>query len=198
MQTGSRCHLYDHLNSYPIKDDLSNADFSGICLKIIRRITDQPRLFEELSHTTLGLSIPIPPCLVERKRSSPRRDKDPERNFLPEPRRGTRISYNIPLTISGFDHVNPFSGAGMTLLVNPQGCAARFGRLVEVGSAVRLEGLPAKYSVRARVVNCIRVGDYEKFWILGLVLDEPGNVWGVESPPKDWLTSTLAQSPITL
>jgi hypothetical protein len=94
--------------------------------------------------------------------------------------------------------MNPFSGAGMTLLVNPQGCAARFGRPVEVGSAVRLEGLPAKYGVRARVVNCIRVGEYEKFWILGLVLDEPGNVWGIESPPKDWLTSTLAQSPITL
>jgi hypothetical protein len=27
MQTGSRGHLYDHLNSYPIKDDLSNGPF---------------------------------------------------------------------------------------------------------------------------------------------------------------------------
>jgi hypothetical protein len=100
--------------------------------------------------------------------------------------------------MTSFDPVNPFSETGMTLLVNPQGCAARFGRLVEVGSVVRLEGLPAKHSISARVVNCIRVGEYEKFWILGLVLDEPGNVWGIESPPDDWLTSSpLAQSPVT-
>lgn len=117
---------------------------------------------------------------------------------MPEPRRGTRISYNIPLTITSFDPMNPFSDAGMTLLVNPQGCAARFGRPIEVGSAVRLEGLPAKYAVGARVVNCIPVGEYEKFWILGLMLDEPGNVWGIASPPEDWHTNTaLAHSPLT-
>ena len=70
--------------------------------------------------------------------------------------------------------------------MNPQGCAARFGRQLEVGSVVRLDGLPAQYSVTARVVNCIRPGIYEKFWILGLLLDAPGNVWGIESPPADW------------
>jgi hypothetical protein len=30
-------------------------------------------------------------------------------------------------------------------------------------------------------VNCIAI---EKFWMLGLVLDEPGNVWGIERRPK--------------
>jgi hypothetical protein len=35
-------------------------------------------------------------------------------------------------------------------------------------------------------VNCILIGDYEKFWLLGLALDEPGNVWGIQSPPEDW------------
>jgi hypothetical protein len=86
----------------------------------------------------------------------------------------------------------------MTLLINPQGCAARFGRSVEVGTVVRLDGLSIKYNVIAKVVNCIRVEEYEKFWILGIVLDEPGNVWGIESPPEDWLMSTtLMHSPIT-
>jgi len=43
-----------------------------------------------------------------------------------------------------------------------------------------------KPSVTARVVNCIQLGEYEKFWFLGLMLDEPGNVWGIASPPEDW------------
>jgi hypothetical protein len=25
-----------------------------------------------------------------------------------------------------------------------------------------------------------------KFWLLGLALDEPGNVWGIATPPEDW------------
>jgi len=37
--------------------------------------------------------------------------------------------------------------------------------------------------VTARVVNCIPI---EKFWLLGLALDEPGNIWGIHSPPEDW------------
>ena len=51
---------------------------------------------------------------------------------------------------------------------------------------MRLEGLPAGASVTARVVNCISMGEYEKLWLLGLALDEPGNVWGIQSPPEDW------------
>jgi hypothetical protein len=30
------------------------------------------------------------------------------------------------------------------------------------------------------------MGAYEKLWLLGLALDESGNVWGIQSPPKDW------------
>ena len=67
--------------------------------------------------------------------------------------------------------------------MNPQGCAARFCRPLEIGTALHLEGLPAKTKVSARVVNCIAI---EKFWLLGLALDEPGNVWGIKAPPEDW------------
>jgi hypothetical protein len=105
---------------------------------------------------------------------------------LPETRRGTRINHKIPLTLTSLDPADPFSEPAVTLLVNPQGCAARFGHPLEIGTAIRLEGLPGKHSVTARVVNCIKPGKYEKFWILGLTLDEPGNVWGIESPPADW------------
>jgi hypothetical protein len=101
-------------------------------------------------------------------------------------RRGTRISCEIPIILTSLDSAHSFSEAGLTILVNPQGCAARFHRPLETGTGVRLEGLPAGTSVTARVVNCIPIGDYEKFWLLGLALDEPGNVWGIQSPPEDW------------
>jgi hypothetical protein len=62
----------------------------------------------------------------------------------------------------------------------------RFGRPLEIGTRVQLEGLPDKRNIIARVVNCLSLGQYEKFWFLGLALDEPGNVWGIENPPADW------------
>ena len=84
------------------------------------------------------------------------------------------------------DSAHPFFEPCLVVLANLQGCGLRFGRPVEIGTSVRLEGLPAKRSVTARVVNCISLGEYEKFWFLGLALDEPGNVWGIEKPPEDW------------
>ena len=84
------------------------------------------------------------------------------------------------------DSVHPFFEPCLLILVNPQGCGARFGRPLRIGTRVRLEGLPAKRSVTAQVVNCISLGEYEKFWLIGLALDEPGNVWGFETPPEDW------------
>jgi hypothetical protein len=62
----------------------------------------------------------------------------------------------------------------------------RLGRPLEIGAAIRLEGLPAGTNAAARVVNCISIGDYKKFWLLGLALDKPGNVWDIHTPPEDW------------
>ena len=101
-------------------------------------------------------------------------------------RRGTRIPCEIPITLTGLDAAQPFSAACLVILANPQGCAARFARPLEIGATVRLERLPADGSLTARVVNCISMGKYEKMWLLGLAIDEPGNVWGIESPPADW------------
>jgi hypothetical protein len=101
-------------------------------------------------------------------------------------RRGTRISCHIRLTLTSLDAARPFSEPCLVVLVNPQGCGLRFGRPLEIGTRVRLEGLPAKPSVTAQVVNCVSLGEYEKFWLLGLALDDPGNVWEIEKPPRDW------------
>lgn len=53
--------------------------------------------------------------------------------------------------------------------------------------AVGLGGLPAMTTVTARVVNCISLGEHEKLWLLGLTLDKPSNVWGIETPPDNWM-----------
>lgn len=101
-------------------------------------------------------------------------------------RTGTRISCEIPITLTSVDAAHPFSEQCLIILVNPQGCAARCRRPLEIGAAVELKGLPVGARVTARVVNCILIGGYEKQWLLGLVLDEPGNVWGIQTAPTDW------------
>ena len=104
---------------------------------------------------------------------------------MKSPRRGTRIPCKIPITLTSLDTSRPFSEAGMAILINPQGCGVRLGRPVEVGTAVRMEGLPKGY-IAGRVVNCISFGEHEKFWLIGIALDDPGNVWRFKKPPDDW------------
>jgi hypothetical protein len=84
------------------------------------------------------------------------------------------------------DAAHFFSEPALVILANFQGCGLRFGRKLEIGTHVHLEGLPTKTTVAAQVVSCISLGQYEKFWLIGLALDEPGNVWGIEKPPEDW------------
>jgi hypothetical protein len=103
-----------------------------------------------------------------------------------EARAGTRIPCEIPITLTSLDSAHPFSESCQIVLVNLQGCAVRCCRSVGVGGAVRLQGLPAMTNVTGRVVNCISFGEYAKLWLLGLMLDEPGNVWGIQTPPEDW------------
>jgi hypothetical protein len=92
------------------------------------------------------------------------------------------------MTLASLDVTNPFSEPALVIIANPQGCGVRCGRPLEIGAAVELNGLPVSVerSVTAQVVNCISLGQYEKFWLIGLALDEPGNVWGIETPPADW------------
>ena len=111
-------------------------------------------------------------------------------------RRSTRVRWEIPIRLTSLDPANPFTENGQTLVVNPQGCGLKLPRPVEVGTAVQVDGLPGVGSVTARVANCISLGPETKFWLLGLVLDAPGNVWGVQSPPADWGTpAARAASP---
>jgi len=101
-------------------------------------------------------------------------------------RGGTRIPCEIPVTLTSLDPGDPFSQPCQVILANLGGCAVRSPRPVPRGTAVYLNGLPTGSEVAARVVNCISLGEFEHLWLLGLALNEPGNVWGIENAPEDW------------
>ena len=101
-------------------------------------------------------------------------------------RRSTRIRAQIPLRITSLDPAVTFSEAGHTLVLNTQGCGVRLSRALEPGMAVSLDELPGRKSVPARVANCVPLGAGGKWWMVGIALDEPGNVWGVHPAPADW------------
>lgn len=104
-------------------------------------------------------------------------------------RGGTRIPCEIPILLINPDARDGFTEPCKIILANLRGCAARSPRPVPSGTVVHLHGLPTRPQVTARVVNCISLGEFEKLWLLGLVLDEPGNVWGIKSVPVDWSQS---------
>jgi hypothetical protein len=101
-------------------------------------------------------------------------------------RGGTRIPCEIPVTLTSLDPGQSFSQPCLIILANLGGCAVRSPRPVNPGTVVYLNGLPTGTEVAARVVNCISLGEFEHFWLLGLALNESGNVWGIESAPEDW------------
>lgn len=108
----------------------------------------------------------------------------PENHVLD--RGGTRVRCDIPILLVSQDPHHSFSEPCHVILVNLRGCAVRSPRPIPTGTLVNLHGLPVGRDISARVVNCIWLGAYEKFWLLGLVLDEVGNVWGLEVIPQDW------------
>jgi hypothetical protein len=96
--------------------------------------------------------------------------------------------------VTSLDATHWFCESGLVILANQHGCGVRISRPVEVNTALLLEGLPGEKMVSARVVNCISLGEYERFWLLGMELRDPGNVWGIETPPDDWLDENYRDS----
>ena len=100
-------------------------------------------------------------------------------------RRSTRIRAQIPIRVTSLDPAAPFSESGHTLVVNTQGCGVRLSRALEPGLVVSLDEIPAG-SVTARIANCVPLGAGGQWWMVGIALDEPGNVWGIHPAPADW------------
>ena len=101
-------------------------------------------------------------------------------------RRSTRIRAQIPLRVTAFDATAPFSESGHTLVINSQGCGVRLSRPLKPGAEVFLDELPTGKRVTARVANCVPLGAGSNYWLVGIALDQPGNIWGIHPAPEDW------------
>lgn len=105
---------------------------------------------------------------------------------LVQRRHGTRLRVQIPLRITSLDPTTRFSERCHTLLVNPHGCGVRLPRSLKPGMRVRVEELPSGKTVTARVASNLRISEESKYWLVGLGLETPGNLWCISPTPPDW------------
>jgi hypothetical protein len=105
-------------------------------------------------------------------------------------RRSTRIRAQIPLRLTSLDAADSFSESCHTLVVNTEGCGVRLSRPMEPGAAVRLDELPSGSVMDGRVANCVPLGP--KHWLVGIQLEETGNILGIHPAPADWTTEPEA------
>ncbi len=111
---------------------------------------------------------------------------------IEERRRGSRIMIELPISVMGIDTLGePFRENGVTISISCYGCKYRTRRYAPKDSVVTLEirqpQLPkASRIVHARVVWVQRPRHHRETFQIGLELEVPGNVWGIDSPPSDW------------
>jgi hypothetical protein len=101
-------------------------------------------------------------------------------------RRSTRIRAQIPVRVTSLDPAIDLCEHCHTLVVNTQGCGVRLSRSLDVGVEVRMDQLPTGKIVAARVANSVPLGTDGKYWLVGLAMEEAGNVWGIHPAPADW------------
>jgi hypothetical protein len=110
-------------------------------------------------------------------------------------RRSTRIRAQIPLRVTALDTTAPFSESGHTLVINSQGFGVRLSRPLKPGTEVFLDELPTGKRATARVANCVPLGAGSQYWLVGIALDQPGNIWGIHPAPEDWGAPTVVSAP---
>lgn len=101
----------------------------------------------------------------------------------------------IPVRVTTLPPASPFSEDARTIVVNPLGCGVQLSCSLPIQTPVHLDGLPGGGSVKARVANCLPLGAGGKAFLVGLALDQPGNVWGLQSPPDDWGKAKATDAP---
>jgi uncharacterized protein YicC (UPF0701 family) len=119
-------------------------------------------------------------------------------------RRSTRIERSVPLIVFGQNRRGePFVERTVSTSLNLHGCRYPSRHDYGVGSWVTMQvvGLnadPKPLAVRARVRSVHMSQSARELQQVGVELENPGNVWGVVTPPQDWMSTggtntTLAQ-----
>ncbi|MGH9691342.1 MAG: PilZ domain-containing protein [Candidatus Acidiferrales bacterium] len=108
-------------------------------------------------------------------------------------RRSARLNKAFPITVMGVDsYRGPYREEVSTITVSLHGCKYESKHDVLTNSWVRLElnneengGQPI--SARGLVKWVKRPQDTTGVYETAIELEEPGNIWGIDSPPEDWL-----------
>ncbi len=106
-------------------------------------------------------------------------------------RRSTRLTISLPITISGLDaQGNPFSEQTRTVGVNKHGGKLLTRFELKLRDPVYLENLKIKVNAKATVAWIGERKNPNDPWEVGVALDEPMNIWGIDFPPDDWSDAT--------
>jgi hypothetical protein len=104
-------------------------------------------------------------------------------------RRSERISESIPLIVRGIDLLGqPFEERTSTLAINLNGCRYSSKHHLPRNTWVTLE-VPRSgemRNVRARVAWIQRPHSVREFFQIGVELESPADIWGLESAPESW------------
>ncbi len=108
-------------------------------------------------------------------------------------RRSTRIAHAVPLTVSGQNKIGKtFLERTQAVSLNCHGCRFPSRHDYRPGSWVTLEVPNQQINGKARPVRAqvrfIRLPrSPQELYQVGVELETPANVWGIKSPPEDWL-----------
>jgi hypothetical protein len=115
-------------------------------------------------------------------------------------RRSTRVEQAIPLKVEGVDSFRgPYSEEVSTQSISCHGFKYLSKHQVLANALVVLELQNQKPNspalcARGRVKWVERPRDPSGFFQTAVELESPGNIWGIDSPPQDWLPFTGARN----
>jgi hypothetical protein len=126
----------------------------------------------------------------------------PSHSVGEDARRSTRIERSVPLIVFGQNRLGePFVERTVSTSLNLHGCRYPSRHDYGVGSWVTLQvvGLnvePKPPAVRARVRSVHTSQSSRELQQVGVELENPGNVWGIVTPPQDWMTASGTSTPM--
>ena len=121
--------------------------------------------------------------------------RTPDSVVKDESRRSTRIDRSVPLIVFGQNRSGqPFVERTVSTSVNLHGCRypSRHDCGEETWVTLQVVGLsvePKPPAVRARVRSIHPSQSTRELQQVGVELENPANVWGIITPPQDWLNS---------
>ena len=119
--------------------------------------------------------------------------KTPDNFVKEESRRSTRIERSVPLIVFGQNRLGEsFVERTVSTCINLHGCRYPSRHDYGVGTWITLQvvGLnvePKPPAVRARVRSIHSPQSTRELQQVGVELEHPANVWGIVTPPQDWL-----------